>query len=86
MQSMLKPVSDSGIFETDDSISTSSPAVVDGTVYIGSHDHSLYAVAAEDGDQQWQFETDGNVASSPTMLNDTVYIGSVNDHLYAVER
>ena len=29
----------------------SSPAVADGVVFVGSHDHRLYALAAETGEQ-----------------------------------
>ena len=32
-----------------------SPAVVDGTVYAGSHDGYVYALAAADGSLVWQF-------------------------------
>jgi outer membrane protein assembly factor BamB len=62
-----------------------SPAVVDGTVYVGSYDNSLYAVDAATGNQQWQFDTDGNVRSSPAVVNGTVYVGSDDESLYAVD-
>jgi outer membrane protein assembly factor BamB len=63
----------------------SSPAVVNGTVYVGSSDGSLYAVDAVTGEAQWTFETGGPVRSSPAVVEDTVYVGSDDNHLYAVD-
>lgn len=45
-------------FATGDVIA-SSPAVVDGVVYVGSWDANLYAVNADDGSERWRFVTDG---------------------------
>nr|WP_250864792.1 PQQ-binding-like beta-propeller repeat protein [Halorientalis regularis] len=62
----------------------SSPAVVDGTVYVGSDDTSVYALSASDGSEQWRFQTDGQVASSPAVVDGTVYVGSDDTNVYAV--
>ncbi|MFC2071902.1 PQQ-binding-like beta-propeller repeat protein [Chloroflexota bacterium] len=62
----------------------SSPAVVDGTVYIGSEDHKLYAVDATTGDKRWEYETGSWVESSPAIVNGVVYIGSNDGRLYAL--
>jgi outer membrane protein assembly factor BamB len=62
----------------------SSPAVADGTVYVGSKDMNVYALSAVDGTEQWRFETRGSVRSSPAVVGDTVYIGSDDGKLYAV--
>jgi outer membrane protein assembly factor BamB len=54
----------------------SSPTVADGTVYVGSHDGTLYAVNAETGEREWKFtEPSGEIHSSPTVADGTVYIG-----------
>ena len=37
----------------------STPAVADGTVYVGSSDHNLYALDAASGALAWQFTTAG---------------------------
>ena len=63
----------------------SSPAVADGTVYVGSDDDSLYALTASDGEKQWAFPTNGNVESSPAVADGTVYVGSDDGTLYAVD-
>jgi outer membrane protein assembly factor BamB len=71
-------------FETGNAI-YSSPAVADGTVYIGSFDSNLYAVDTTSGTEQWRFETGRSVRSSPTVADGTVYIGSNDNYLYAVD-
>ena len=70
-------------FETGRAVS-SSPTVVDGTVFVGSDDDNLYAVDTETGQEQWAFETGGAV-SSPTVVDGTVFVGSYYDNLYAVD-
>ena len=56
----------------------------DGTIYVGSYDHHLYAVNP-DGSQKWKFATGDFVASSPAVGADgTIYVGSYDHHLYAV--
>lgn len=70
-------------FETDGAV-RSSPAVVRGTVYIGSNDGYLYALDAETGEEQWAHETDGPVISSPAVLRNMVYVGSDDTHVYAL--
>lgn len=64
----------------------SSPAVVDGTVYIGSDDKSLYAVDAATGNKRWQFGASGHVKSSPAAADGTVYVGSNDEILHAVKK
>lgn len=62
------------------------PAVVDGTLYVGSH--SLEAYDAEDGTDLWTFEPDGDAGAvtPPTVHNGTIYIaGNLDDPtIYAV--
>jgi outer membrane protein assembly factor BamB len=75
---------------------TSSPIVVDGTVYIQSdyeresnnanYERSLYAIDSETGDLVWEFVmSDGGGRSTPTVVDGTVYVGSDNNSLYAVD-
>jgi len=64
----------------------SSPTVVDGVVYVGSNDSSLYAVDASNGSQVWSFSgASGRIRSSPTVVDGTVYVGSDDNSLYAVD-
>jgi outer membrane protein assembly factor BamB len=64
----------------------SSPAIgSDGTIYVGSEDHNLYALYS-DGNEKWGFTTgDRIVFSSPAIGPDgTIYIGSYDGRLYAI--
>jgi len=64
---------------------SSSAAVVDGTVYVGSDDTNLYALSPSDGSTQWSFETGDRVTSSPSVVDGTVYVGSNDGAVYAVD-
>ena len=71
-------------FPTSDEI-VSSPAVVDGIVYFGSHDRNLYALDAFSGRKIWSFLTGHRVKSSPTVVNGIVYFGSSDYRFYALD-
>jgi outer membrane protein assembly factor BamB len=57
----------------------SSPAVANGTAYVGSDDGKLYAF----GSRNWTAITGGSVSSSPAVANGVVYIGSTAGTLLA---
>jgi len=63
----------------------SSPAVAGGTVYIGSHDDTVYALNAATGTRRWTYTTSGPVSSSPAVADGTVYIGSFDHKIYALD-
>jgi glucose dehydrogenase len=63
---------------------TSSPAVANGVVYVGSDDHNVYALNANTGAQLWSYSTGGNVDSSPAVANGVVYVGSDDHNVYAL--
>jgi outer membrane protein assembly factor BamB len=64
----------------------SSPAIgADGTVYVGSTDHQVYALNGSTGALQWNFTTgDSIVASAAISADNTLYIGSSDGNLYAL--
>ena len=62
-----------------------APAVVDGVVYAGSDDHSMYALAADSGELIGSFATGDVIRSTPTIVDGMVYFGSNDNHLYAVD-
>jgi outer membrane protein assembly factor BamB len=71
-----------------DGMIQSSPSIgLDGTIYFGSYDKNLYAVAPN-GTKLWSFETDGSIEqSSPAIAADgTIYIGcrAFDYTLYAI--
>ena len=63
----------------------SSPAVVDGIVYVGSRDGYIYALDAVTGEKIWAFKTESWVESSPVVVGGVVYCGSNDGTLYALD-
>jgi len=61
----------------------SSPTVVNGIVYVGSDDGSVYAMNATTGQIVWKTDTGAAVDSSPTLVSGTIYVGADNG-LYAI--
>ena len=62
-----------------------APAVVDGVVYAGSDDQSLYALKAETGELIWSHATGDVIRSTPTVVDGRVFFGSNDNHVYALE-
>ncbi len=60
--------------------------LVNRRVFVGSSDHGLYAIRAEDGSVLWRFETLGFVNCAPLYSRgeDAVYFGSNDGALYKV--
>ncbi|MEU6818432.1 PQQ-binding-like beta-propeller repeat protein [Streptomyces sp. NPDC046860] len=67
-----------------DFIST-SPVVVDGTVYLGTAGGILHALDAAAGTKKWSFTTGDFVASSPAVVDGVVYFGSRDKNVYALD-
>lgn len=63
----------------------SSPAIVNGVVYVGSNDGNLYAVDQQTGSQKWKFPTGARVTSSPAVANGLVYFSSYDGNFYAID-
>jgi eukaryotic-like serine/threonine-protein kinase len=69
-------------YTTGDAIASSS-LVADEVIYVGSQDHTLYALSAQEGEKLWSYTTGDSILSSPTVAEGVVFVGS-NDHsLYA---
>jgi outer membrane protein assembly factor BamB len=62
----------------------SSPAIVNGFVYVGSNDGDVYALNATTGAKLWSYATGTVVYSSPAVVNGVVYVGSLDDDVYAL--
>jgi outer membrane protein assembly factor BamB len=68
--------------------SVSSPAVVDGVVYVGSGgltDYNVYAFNALTGALKWSYPTGNFVYGSPAVVDGVVYIGSIDNKVYALD-
>jgi outer membrane protein assembly factor BamB len=63
----------------------SSPKVVNGTLYIGSYDSSVYAIDIHTSRKIWSFPTGAYVDSSPAIVNNVLYIGSGDKNVYAID-
>jgi len=72
------------VFSTNGPV-TSSPTVVNGIVYFGSHDNNLYALDTATGQLKWSFRSGHTIHSSPTVVNGIVYFGSYDCNLYALD-
>jgi serine/threonine-protein kinase len=64
-------------YATGDAV-TSSPAVVDGVVYIGSTDGSVYALDVTTGKKKWAYATGDKFEAAPTAVDGMVYIAGYN--------
>lgn len=72
-------------YQTGNTDSGSSPAVVNGVMYVGSSDYYVYALNASTGTLLWRYQTGLYVFSSPTVVNGVVYIGSEDWYVYALD-
>jgi alpha-amylase len=63
----------------------SSPAVIDGSVYVGTLSGDLLALDEVSGDQRWVFHADGPMISSPAVANSTIYVGTQTGQIYAID-
>ena len=61
----------------------SSPAVVDGKVYVGSDDKKVYCLNASTGLFIWSYTTGFLVRSSPAVADSIVYVASHDGKVYA---
>ncbi len=64
---------------------TSSPAVVNGILYVGSYDFKLHALDALTGASLWAAPTDFDIDSSPSIKDGKVYIGSDDGDFYCFD-
>ena len=65
----------------------SSPAYVDGVIYMGSQGDGVYAVNATIGKELWNYTAGSSVEgvqSSPAVVDGVVYIGGGDGNVYAL--
>ena len=63
----------------------SSPAVSGNTVYFGSGDGNVYALATDSGALRWKFHTGNVVHASPALADGVLYVGSWDSYFYALD-
>lgn len=63
----------------------STPAVVDGRLFVGSADGHVYALNARTGERVWRFAARTTVTGSPAVADGVVYITDHASTLYALD-
>ena len=61
-----------------------SPVVANGTVYVASTDHRLYALDAKQWGLKWSFKAGGIIRYAPAVWNNRVYFSARDNHVYAL--
>ncbi len=72
-------------FETGDRV-YSSPLVHQDRIYIGSGDHSVYALDKNTGELLWERPTGGAVHSSPSHGKGLIFVSSMDGKLYGLDQ
>lgn len=62
-----------------------TPAVYNGTVYVGSADSTLYALDAVTGKLRWRFDNTATFFAAPLMHDGVVYAPSQDGYVYALD-
>ncbi len=70
-------------FKCEDEI-RGTPAILQGSLFVGCYDNNLYALNAADGKFQWKYPSDGGIVSRPAMFDGNVYFGSEDQRLHVV--
>jgi len=66
----------------------SSPALYDGTVYVGNdgqHASNLHAIDPTTGTIKWKFRVPNQIFSTPAVSDGAVYFHVRDDHVYALK-
>ena len=70
---------------TTDAEVDSSPAVVNGKVYIGSWDENFYCLDADTGQKLWDYPIPGLASCGPAVYDGKVYVDSDYDYFYCFD-
>lgn len=62
----------------------STPAIGEGTAFVGSGDGYLYAIDVESGMVKWSYPVGGSIEASPKYSEGVVYFGSSDNSIYAL--
>jgi len=64
---------------------TSSPALTEGLIVVGSSDYSVYGLEANSGWAVWKTRTSKPVVSSAAVSEKAAFIGSADGNVYAID-
>jgi polyvinyl alcohol dehydrogenase (cytochrome) len=74
------------LWKHDGAASTSTPAVVDGVIYLPGWDSAVLALRAEDGSMVWRTPLPDLIDSSPAVTATTVYVSDDAGSVHALNR
>jgi outer membrane protein assembly factor BamB/tRNA A-37 threonylcarbamoyl transferase component Bud32 len=82
------PVSSGGVkplwsFKCEDEI-RGTPALNQGSLYIGCYDNNMYSLNAADGQFQWKYAADGGIVTRPAVFDGNIYFGSEDQRLHVI--
>ena len=63
-----------------------SPAIAGDTAYVALSDGTLHAVAVQDGERLWSYDSGAPSRVAPTVAGDLVYMGNDAGEIHAVDR
>ncbi len=69
---------------TIESIVDGAPALVDGTLYMGSLDGVLHALDTSTGTESWRMDFESEFGSAPIVAGGLLYIGTLTGTLYVI--
>lgn len=81
---MHQVIEKSGDFDWD--MSSPTPVIHDGVVFVGSGDGALHAVTAETGERAWRAQVEGKVRGSAIVDGDRVVFGTFDGIVAALDR
>ena len=55
-------------------------------LYVGGHDHNMYAINPVDGSLNWTFTADDAIWASPVVVKDRLLFGDDSGNLYSLDR
>lgn len=70
-------------FKCEDEI-RGTPALNQGSLYIGCYDNNLYSLNAADGQFQWKYAADGGIVTRPLVFDGNIFFGSEDKRLHVV--
>jgi len=56
----------------------------EGVLYIGSYDHNMYALEADNGNFIWKYAANGGIVSRPAIDDNKLYFGSTDQYVHAI--
>jgi outer membrane protein assembly factor BamB len=61
------------------------PLQIGSQVFVGTSDNYLFALDAESGEKQWEFETDHSIWGQPAFKDGVLFVASMDKTIYALE-